>query len=160
MGPNDDVNLKIIDLGENDLSEVNPELIAGALLELETAFFYGTDMTTEQVQAFFSALDKNCRLKNLDIGSADLSGVEPELIAHTVAKLEHSDMSASTMTSEQVNSLLKQILVEPSLKTLRIDWVEDVDQELVTKAEKIIDNFIIYKIDDPYLDYYEDEDEG
>jgi len=133
---NGENKLKSLDLGGNDLAEVNPDLMAGAVSKLETVGLNCIKMTTAQAKAIFYSINKNSKLKNLHIYN-DLTELEADLIALTGIKLESLYLgSDNVMTSEQTNTLLRQSLVQTSLKKLEICGFPDLDPDLVAQAEE------------------------
>jgi len=143
----DDIKLKNIDLGKSPFMEVNPELLAGLASKLETVCLMGCELVKEQLIAIFDAIGEDCKLRNLDLSGVDLTELDPNQIANAITKLKRVELTGAQMTVEQVNCLLGQIVLETSLKTLKIDTVEGVDQELVTQAKGIVKGFDLNLID-------------
>ena len=79
------VNLNI---GRNNLSELDPGLLTMAVTQLETFDVYCNQLTQQQKVAILSAVSEGSQLVNLYIGGNNLSEVDPGLLAKAVTKLE------------------------------------------------------------------------
>merc|ERR1719319_1905262 len=84
--------LKKLDLGLNNLPNVNPELFARALTKLEDVNLFATHINIAQAQTLFNAMVQNCQLKKLDLQFNNLSTVDPVVLAKAVMKLETVDL--------------------------------------------------------------------
>ena len=126
-----------------DLSDLDGNLLAEAVAELEEADLSSTRLTPKQVEAIFAALDTTNKLKRLDITMNDLSPVDPEVMARVINKLEMVSMLFARLTEQQITRILEQSLVSTSLKRLELHGVDEVDSELYNKAEQVIPNLYI-----------------
>lgn len=147
---NGDTKLKSLDLGKQthwNVQDLDPELFAGAVCKLETACFFACEVTPQQMKALFAAINEECQLKNLDLGGNCMSSLEPELIASAVTKMERCFLMATEMTGDQINTLLKQILEQTSLKSLRFSWAEGGDEDLVKQAKGVVEYLDVVVID-------------
>merc|ERR1712126_349118 len=144
---NGDTKLRSIDLGKQNMQEVDPELFAEAACKLETACFFASEITPQQMKALFVAFNEDCRLKNLDLGGNVMESLEPELLASAVTKLERCFLLGSEMTGEQINTLLKQVLEQTSLKSLKFSWAEGADENLVKQARGVVENLDVFILD-------------
>ena len=75
-----DTGLKKLDFSLLNLSSLEPQLFARVVTRLEGVNLYGTDFTDVQIQAPFTAMAQNTRIKKLDLGFHNLSPLEPELL--------------------------------------------------------------------------------
>ena len=73
-------HLKKLDLEEKNLSSLELEMFARVLTRLEDVDLYDTVITDVQIQAPFTAMAQNTRIKKLDLGFHNLSPLEPELL--------------------------------------------------------------------------------
>ena len=91
--------LKSLHLGWNNLSSVEPELLASGLSKCENLNVWNTKLTTEQVTALYKVLKMNNPLKCLNLEGNSLSGVEPHLLATVVSKMEEVSLGSTKLTS-------------------------------------------------------------
>jgi len=144
---NGDTKLKGLDMGKNELQGVDPDLFAGAVCKLETACFFASDITAEQMKALFSAYNEDCLLKNLDLGANTMSSLEPELLASAVAKMENCYLMGTEITGDQINALLKQILEKTRLRNLKFSFAEGADMDLINQARGVGVNMDVIILD-------------
>ena len=76
----DNTHLKSLQLGDVDLSRVEPELLAGAVAKLEEVNLSNTSLTNLQARALCQVLKENSHLKMMDLRGNKLSGVEAGLM--------------------------------------------------------------------------------
>ena len=69
---------------------------------------------------------------------ADLSSVDPELIAAAVNKLDTVGLYWTEMTSQQIVAILTQAMVDTKLSNLTICTDENIDRDLIDQARKKI----------------------
>merc|ERR1719509_132138 len=95
-----------LNLGENNLSNVNPELFARALNRMEDLNLYATQIRTSDKwqasdwEALFQAVMNLSRLKKLDLGLNNLPNVNPELFARALTKLEDVNLFATHFSKQ------------------------------------------------------------
>ena len=140
--------LKILRLRFNNLSAVEPEVLAKALNKLEEVDVCGSQLTDEQALVVIRELSENSNLKMLDMGETDLSSVEPGLLARAVNKLEEAELQDTNLSKEQIEAILHLSLEHTSLKRLMIgSWnhgfTETIDQDLQDQAEHVIETVFI-----------------
>merc|ERR1712243_361744 len=75
---NEDCLLKNLDLGANDVSSLEPELVASAVAKMHSCFLMGTEMTGDQINALLKQILKKTRLKNLKFSWAE--GADMDLV--------------------------------------------------------------------------------
>jgi len=144
---NGGTKLKSLDLGKQNMQEVDSELFAEAVCKLETACFFASEITPHQMKTLFATFNEDCRLKNLDLGGNVMESLEPELLASAVTKLERCFLLGTEMTGEQINTLLKQVLEQTSLKSLKFSWAEGADENLVRQARGVVENLDVFVLD-------------
>jgi len=105
---------------DGDLSSVEPELLARAVVQLEEVDLRYTRLTTNQVNTIFTSMTGNCKLKTLRVCGNDLSTVEADVLAQAVTKVEEVDMSNCGLTPQQVTALCRAMEGNSKLKKLRI----------------------------------------
>ena len=86
----EDLGLTELDLGDLDISQVAPDVVAGAVIKLERVVIDG--VTPAQLQAIFSRIQfGGCKLKNLTVKRADLyAAVTPEFLLESLRVVETS----------------------------------------------------------------------
>ena len=124
----------------SDLSHLSPQIVAGALVKLQTiddsvfGTFRNVNFTPEQIAQLFSKIKDtgDLRLTDLDFSgsSADTSQVTPEVFAGAISRLERADIG---VTPAQVQSLLTRIKLGGSkLKNL---WFRSPDLSAVSTED-------------------------
>ena len=127
------------------LSLLEPELLARSLISVISVDLRNTQLTSQQIQAILKAITSSSKLKKLNIGGNNMSGVDPWLLANAVNRLENVTLGHrrgwhfSSLTREQAEAILNQSLVKTHLKRMDVGAVTGgVDQTLVTKARQVI----------------------
>jgi Leucine-rich repeat (LRR) protein len=135
-----DSNLKRLTLDCNDVSSVDPAVMAQAVNRLEDATLRFTGLTCQQVEAVLRGVQGDSRLKTLVIAVNDLSLVDAGLMARSINMIEHVDIYSTDLTRQQVEAILTQSLVGTSLKLLKIDdrTTMQMDTELMVRARQAI----------------------
>ena len=128
--------LKKLNISENDLSGVDPGLLAKAVVNLETLDIGNTKLTQQQAAVIFSGVCEGSRLNVLNISDNNLSEVEPELLAKTVIKLKKLDIRYTDITKQQASVILTAISEGRRLTDLNIGFndLREVCPELMAKA--------------------------
>lgn len=133
---NDKTNIRSLDLSMNNLSEVNPDMFALAVSKLEVVTIHDTRLTPDQADAIFSAINEDSKLKSLNVADNYLSSLDIDLLLNTVTKLETLHLDNTEVTIPDLESILKQSLVETTLKHLELSESMFLDPELVGKAQQ------------------------
>ena len=84
----DGSKLNSLDISDNDLSGVDPELLAKTVTKLQTLEVTLTKLTHQQAVAIFTAVSEGSKLSKLDIGHNDLSGLDPGLVRKAVTNMK------------------------------------------------------------------------
>ena len=127
---------KKLDLSWNNLSTVDPNLLARVLTGMEEVKWVEVrgevELTLIQVEAILTAIcAEDCLVKKLDISSLNLSSVEPGLLARALNRLEEVEMSSVTyLTTSQVEAVLRQSLMQTSLRKLELELDSEENTEL------------------------------
>jgi len=127
--------LKKLSVFSNNLSSVDPELLARGVTRLEDVYF--TNITNEQSEAIFTAISQNnSQLKKLNLRFINLSCVDPAVLAKAVARLEEVDLRHTELSTEQLNSLLKSVQKDTKLKKLLLqgNQIAELDVDVVSNA--------------------------
>lgn len=135
-----ETRLKRLHISGNNLAMVEPTLMASAISMLEKVEL-GSCLTNQQASSLFSFLRSNfSKLRMLHIFGTDLCLVDPQVLAEGISSLEEAWMQSSSLTSNQVEAIFTQSLLDTRLKVLLIDCVTGtVEKELRMQVEEIID---------------------
>ena len=118
--------IKKLHLGLINLSQLEPGLVAGVLAKLEDVALEFIDLTTTQVQAFFTEASHSTHLKTLlikqifTVDEEDHFNVDPEVFAQAVTRLEEVSLWGSSLTDDQFQSFFTQVALNTKLKKLDI----------------------------------------
>ena len=126
---------KKLDISWNNLSTVDPNLLARVVTGLEEMKWVEVrgevELTVIQVEAILTAIcAEDCLVKKLDISYTNLSSVDPGLLARAVNRLEEVEMSVAYLTTSQVEAVLRQNLVQTSLRKLKLELDSEENSEL------------------------------
>ena len=126
----------------NNLSSVDPRLLAIAVTRVEEVVVLMTELTARQVEAIMATLDAGGGLvKRLNISFNNLSTVDPALLARVVNRLEEVKMNKTELTVLQMETILTQSLLKTSLRKLEMFYHLDdsrIDEMLVARARLVI----------------------
>ena len=111
------LDLRLTELGLTwDVSQVPPEVFAGALSRLETVWVsFLPRVTPSQLEALFLRLISHQEeaggsdLKKLRLTWTDLTSVSPEILVGAIQKLEEVVITHGTMTVEQITAVLTMV---------------------------------------------------
>ena len=134
--------MKKLNISGNNLSGVDPGLLATALNRLEEVEMYGgTWLTVQQVEGILTGLHAGL-VKKLDISYNNMSTVDPGLLASAVNGLKEVVMFGTELTVQQAEAILTQSLVKTSVRSLRmgVHRVPGLDEDLVGRARLAIRN--------------------
>ena len=112
--------LKKLAIEGNNLSSIQPAVLAKAISKLEEINIGSTDITSEQVQAVFAAIAVDGPLRKLTIRHNDLSSVQPEVLVTALSKMEEVKMEVTNITGQQAQKLFSAIKQKGQLKRLNI----------------------------------------
>ena len=110
--------LKKLVISNNNLSTVEPEVLATAVNKLEEVGMWKTHITSEQAQTLFAAIAEGSSLKKLRIGINNLSSIEPAVLIRAVRRLEEVGLYGTQITNEQAETVFAAIAEESPLKKL------------------------------------------
>ena len=129
-----------LDISNNNLSSVNPEVLASAVITLTNITMHNNHLTFGQVLSIFTqCAAKETRLKNLSIGNSKLTELDKELVAVALNNLEEVNLDECDMTGNQINSTLK-LCMEKESKLMNLSFenqdLTGVDKELLRQSSK------------------------
>ena len=103
--------LREMTLSCSDLFSVPADLLARVVLGLEEVWMTDTQLDRPQVEAIFEGLTGQTKLKALTILNADLTSVDPGLLARAVGGLELVELprGRAQLTDEQAEAIYKAV---------------------------------------------------
>merc|ERR1719319_738619 len=128
--------LKALGLTDNNLSSVDANILAQAVTQLEEVDLVNTDLTPQQVEAIFAALDTSCKMKILKIQNNNLSSVDPDVLARGVNKLKEVDLVDTDLTPQQVEAIFAALDTSCKMKILKIqnNNLSSVDPDVLARV--------------------------
>ena len=136
--------LKDLDIGRNNLSLVEPALLARAVTSLEIVNLSGAELTTQQLEAIFTTICAGASwLKTLCLASTKMYLVDSGLLAKAVNRLKVVYLSNLVLLKQQAEAILTESLVKTSLSVLDMNYHE-LDEDLV-KHTKLTNKNVKFK---------------
>ena len=129
-------NLKKLWIQDQALYCVEPKQLAMAITKIENVAMSDTYITRDQQVELFNQMDRNSRIKSLDLGGLCLSDVEPILFARVLARLENVDLNDAVITNMQKAELFSKVCQSTTLRKLMC-WninMSSVDSEILGTA--------------------------
>ena len=120
-------------IGFNNLSGVDPGLLAKAFTNLKKLNVNGSQLTQQQIVTILTGCFKG---STIHISMNDLSRVDPGLLARAVNKLEVLDVTDTELSQQQVVAIITAVTISNKLIELYIgeNDLSIVDPGLLTKA--------------------------
>jgi len=128
--------MKRIDLSDNYLEEVSPELLKEAVCCVQDVNLSLTNLTTTQLTALFSFIPTKNILKKIDLFGNELEEVAPELLKEAICCFEDVNLINTNLTTPQLTALFSFIPTKNILKKIDLsrNRLEGVNSELLKKA--------------------------
>ena len=122
-----------VSLATASLSQLSPEILAGAAVKLER---FSACLSSVQNEAILtrSATTQDSRLRELSCYQmAEMPGMDPEILSQALVKLESVGVGGSRveLSAEQVLALFSRIRESPDLRLTELDLTWDWDVSLV-----------------------------
>ena len=133
-------NLKDLDISCNNLSTIEPGVLASGLNKVEVVSVANCFLTIQQVQTTFATMKETTRTMKLVIAMNNLTFTDPIILAEAVNKLTEVDMSRTNMTVHQVESILEEAMRGTQLLALCLDQdlVKQVDSRIMGQVNMVI----------------------
>ena len=129
--------LRKLSISSNSLSDVDLDLLADGLMELEEVEAANMELTPEQAFVLVAAFAASRKLRNVNLELNDLSSVESSLLARVVGNVEEINLGSTCLGVEQLEEICSK-LCEATTTVKKISlWrsnVSKVDQVLLSKA--------------------------
>lgn len=136
--------LKRLTIINNNLSMIEPNILAKGVRQLQEVTLVRCDLTTGQALTVCSAINEGSSLTSMDISYNKLTSVDEEVLAKAVNKLQNVSIDNNQLTPEQITTILrlcqneetklkKMILrntkladIEPRLLSIALNKLEEV----------------------------------
>ena len=129
-------SLQCLDLGHNDLSSVDPALLARAVTKITEVGLRYTRLSSHQVEAVLASLDRNTQLKKLSLrGNQAAPQAEPKLLIEAVTSLEEVDLAFTKPTRQQKFAILQHLLANTGAWSLQLTGEEENEKELLNQSD-------------------------
>lgn len=120
---------------ESEISEVAPDLVAGAAMKLET---FHAPLSRPQLEAIFTRLaaTQDSRLRRLRSNSYDISSLDPGTLAGGLVKLNEvvvGEDHSYCLSADQVTALLSGIRDSPEVRLSKLHFFEKDLSQLPTE---------------------------
>ena len=134
MANEDEKELDTLDLGFADLSTIDANILARAVVKLKNVNLSLTKLSPRQVETVFSVLDKekNAELHTLGLSrrsSVNLSTVDPGVLSRVIMRLKNADLIKLAKLTNYPNTKLSPHQVEKMFALL--------DKETNTESNKL-----------------------
>ena len=133
----------VLDMSGNEMTTVNPELLAKVVTKLQKFFIDSTELTQLQAAAILTAVSEGSRLTALIISRNNLSGADPGLMAKAFNNLETLDISQTKLTPQQATAILTGVSEGSKMKNLTIygNNLSGIDSGLLARAAEKLKYF-------------------
>ena len=136
-----------LNISFNNMSGVDPELLAKTVTKTKQLNVTDTNLTQEQAEAIFTAVSEEKIVTELHIGFNDLSGVDTGLLAKAVKNLKILNVNRAKLTPTQIVTILTAFNKGSILYLGGID-LSRVDQGLLARA---VTNLEVLELEDTEL---------
>ena len=138
-----------LNLSENDLSGIEPTLLASSLPRLKQAGISFCQLATVQVEVLLASLsqESSC-LEHLSLSDNYLKCVDPVLIGQSVNGLKTADLCGTKLTLHQISAALALIVHSTSMEEIAIDMYQGLDYQDDGQYQEYLNH-------QDYLDYRE-----
>ena len=133
------IRLKSLSIAWNDLSLVEPTLLAKAVSKVEDEVdLRNSCLTTEQTEAIFGAIANGCQPRKVCMRHNDMSEADAEVLARGTHKVEEVDLRHTSLTLHQVITILGHSLLDTKLRKIDFGFVEVFCQGDARLLKKLI----------------------
>ena len=140
-------SLKRLLMSRNDLSSVDAKCLGEAASQLQELDLFDTSLTQQQLNSLLTDICKGSKLRKLNIGRNNLSGVEPELLGKVVSRLEEVNLRRCSITASQADKLMRAISSKGSqTKRLNIadNFLTSTNPTLLAVALNTLEEAVLY----------------
>ena len=153
-------SLQCLDMGHNDLSSVEPALLARAVTKITEVSLRYTRLSSQQVKAVLASLERDTQLKKLSLrGNRAATQVEPKLLIEAVTTIEEVDLAFTKPTIQQKSSILLALLANTGAWSLQVTGEKKNEKQLLYQSSPnaevhvlLVDHSFNYKLPDIGVD--------
>ena len=116
----DEINLKVLKIGHNDLRAVEPGSMARAVIKMEECSLKCSKLTNQQAEDIIRHINEDCKLKKLDMFTVNLSSLEADIIAKAIDNLGEVDLSYIRLNTVQLEAIFMVIRRGSKIKILKL----------------------------------------
>ena len=119
----EELGLECLDLCGVNLSGVEAETMAGAVVRLRRVDLSSTRLTAAQVDILIDrvAMEEKLGLEDLDLWGVGLNNVNAGKLARAVVRIKEVGLSLTILTTDQVNVVFRRIIGEENRALERLD---------------------------------------
>ena len=146
-------NLKHLDISDIDLSNIDPDILGGAVNNIEEVHLAMTvqaSLTTNQLKAILLQLAQspNSKLKVLNLNKNVLFNVPSDLLAFAVNKLEQVHLCGIDAFREQIIDIFEVMAENTNLKSLDISNINltNVPPKSLVKSLKKLEELVMFDV--------------
>ena len=138
--------IKELNISQNEISKVNPETLAKAVNTMEQVNLFNAKLTSPQCEALFQEMAQDTKLKMLSIGCVNISGVNPEILAVGLNKVQTARLCNTAITKEQLEALFRVMAKRSELKEVDLGHnnLATVNTEVLAHGIKKIETVKLY----------------
>jgi len=127
--------LKRLDLAENNLSSLEPTLLASSLTRLTLAGLCFCQLSTIQLEVLLASISQDSsNLEHLSLADNYLAEVDPVLVGQSLVGLKTFNLCGTKLTPHQISVALALIVHSSTLEHIYIDVHSGLDYQLVREA--------------------------
>ena len=123
--------LQRLDLGENNMSSVEPALLSSSLTRLTHVGLGFCDLSTTQLEMFLASLSQEefSSIQHLSLSDNYLTSVDPALIGQSIVGLKTANLCGTKLTLRQISAALALIIHSNTLEYIMIDVYRGLDYQ-------------------------------
>ena len=135
---NEGSSLTSMDISYNKLTSVDEEVLAKAVNKLQNVSIDNNQLTPEQITTILRLCqNEETKLKKMILRNTKLADIEPRLLSIALNKLEEVGLDGCSLSTEQLNMILKKATAENSKLQdidLRNQDLSVVDSEIMEEV--------------------------
>jgi len=128
----------------SDLTALDSCVFVNTLLAINSVNLNGCEMTEEQLNELFGAIDETTKMKSLYMYGSNMTGVNEDILAAAINQQKRVELSWTLLDTKQVTALLTQAGKQSNLDKLRIDkyFSFRVEEDIVRQAKLNIKDLV------------------
>ena len=151
--------LESLNMLYNDLSDVNDQLLAEAVVRIKSAKLCNTRLTTEQIATLLQTIlaEKELAVESLDMRANNLREVDGQLLAGAVVRIKSVKLCNTRLTTDQMTTLLQVILAEKDLVIESLDMRGNKSQVAKELKDSVRKKVKIFEVDSDDRAHYDSD---